>query len=62
MLVLSRKKDERIILKVPGMDDVAVTVVRIDGGKVRLGIEAPEDVTIIRSELEEKKFEEIRTL
>lgn len=52
MLVLSRKKDERIILKIKGMEEIAVTVVRIDGNKVRLGIDAPEEVTILRSELE----------
>jgi len=52
MLVLSRKKDEQIILRHPGIADIKITVVRIDGrNKVRLGIEADRAVTILRSEL-----------
>ena len=55
MLVLSRKKDESIILRIPGMEDVRLTVVRIDNlNKVRLGIEADQEIVILRSELEEK--------
>jgi carbon storage regulator CsrA len=54
MLVLSRKKDETVILRVPGRsDDIHITVTRIDSpNKVRLGIEAQKDVVVIRSELE----------
>lgn len=48
MLVLSRKESERI--KLGG--SIVVTVVRISGDKVRLGIEAPADVHILRGELE----------
>jgi len=55
MLVLSRKKDETIVLKTPGADDIKITVVRIDNrNKVRIGIDAPREVTVIRSELEKK--------
>jgi carbon storage regulator CsrA len=54
MLVLSRKKDETIILKGPNMEDIKITVVRIDNkNKVRIGIEADKKITVIRSELEE---------
>lgn len=54
MLVLSRKKDETIILRVPGRDDIRLTVVRIDNmNKVRLGVEAEKDVVVLRSELDE---------
>lgn len=54
MLVLSRKKDEKIILRVPGRDDIRLTVVRIDNmNKVRLGVEAEKDVVVLRSELDE---------
>lgn len=54
MLVLSRKKDEQIILKHPALNDIKITIVRIDGhNKVRLGIEADKNVTVLRSELEE---------
>lgn len=52
MLVLSRKKDEAIIMRVPGHEDIRLTVVRIDNmNKVRIGVEADKDVTILRSEL-----------
>jgi carbon storage regulator CsrA len=54
MLVLSRKKDETIILKGPNMEDIKITVVRIDNrNKVRIGIEAVKDITVLRSELAE---------
>jgi carbon storage regulator len=48
MLVLSRKLSEKIRIG----DSVLVTVVRIDGNRVRLGIEAPQGVPIVRQELE----------
>ena len=47
MLVLSRKETERIRLG----DSIVVTVVRVSGDKVRLGIEAPSDVLVLRDEL-----------
>lgn len=50
MLVLSRKKDERIVLKT-AQEEIELTVVRIDNNKVRLGINASDQVTILRSEL-----------
>jgi carbon storage regulator len=48
MLVLSRKERERIKLG----DSIVVTVVRVAGDKVRLGIEAPANVLVLREELE----------
>lgn len=48
MLVLSRRENERIRLG----DSIVVTVVRLSGDKVRLGIEAPADVVVLREELE----------
>ena len=53
MLVLSRKKDEQIIVQVPGLEEpITLTIVRIDNrNKVRIGIEAPKIVTVLRSEL-----------
>ena len=48
MLVLSRKQSERIRLG----KDIVVTVVRVAGDKVRLGIEAPSDIVVLRDELE----------
>lgn len=48
MLVLSRKESERIRLG----DSIVVTIIRVSGDKVRLGIEAPPDVIVLRDELE----------
>ena len=47
MLVLSRKLGEKIFIG----DNICITVVDIDRGKIRLGIEAPRDVPIHRQEL-----------
>jgi carbon storage regulator len=47
MLVLSRKKNESIIID----DKIVITVIEIRGDKVRLGIEAPREVAIHRSEV-----------
>jgi carbon storage regulator len=48
MLVLSRRQSERIRLG----DSIVITIVRVAGDKVRLGIEAPSDVVVLRDELE----------
>jgi carbon storage regulator len=48
MLVLSRRLNEKVVM--PGLK-VTVQVVAIDNGRVRLGFEAPPDVTILREEL-----------
>jgi carbon storage regulator len=55
MLVLSRRESERIRLG----DSIVVTVVRVSGDKVRLGIEAPADVLVLREELERHVAEEV---
>ena len=47
MLVLSRKLGEKICIG----DNIFITVVDIDRGKIRLGIDAPRDVPIYRQEL-----------
>lgn len=47
MLVLTRKKDEDIIIG----EDIRISVVSIDGDRVRIGIDAPEELTILRAEL-----------
>ena len=54
MLVLSRKERQRIRLG----DDITVTIVRLAGDQVRLGIDAPREIRVLRDELqphEEKK-------
>ncbi|RLT08877.1 MAG: carbon storage regulator [Planctomycetota bacterium] len=48
MLVLTRKVGERIQIG----DQITVSVIRIQNGKVRIGIEAPDDVRIRRDEIE----------
>ncbi len=50
MLVLSRKIGERIWIG----DQISVTVVRITGGGVRLGIDAPAEMPVVREELRVK--------
>lgn len=51
MLVLSRKTEEKIILTNGDGDDIVITVVELDRGRVKLGISAPPDVKIYRDEL-----------
>ena len=50
MLVLSRKLNEKIVID----GGIVVTVVKIEGGQVRLGIEAPRDVKVFREEIVDK--------
>lgn len=52
MLVLSRQRDETIIISVDGME-IEITVVDIRGEKVRLGINAPPHVAVHRKEVHE---------
>ncbi len=48
MLILSRRESECIHLG----DDIVVTIVRVNGDKVRIGVQAPPHVKILRTELE----------
>ena len=50
MLVLSRKKNESIVID----NDITIVVVDIRGDKVRLGIEAPKEVPVHRREVPER--------
>ncbi|HEY9203192.1 MAG TPA: carbon storage regulator CsrA [Sulfurimonas sp.] len=47
MLVLSRKTDEAIVVG----DDIVIKIISIDKGVVKLGIEAPKNISIVRQEL-----------
>ncbi|HIE98372.1 MAG TPA: carbon storage regulator [Planctomycetes bacterium] len=47
MLVLSRKKNESIVIN----DDVVITVIEVRGDKVRLGIKAPREIPVHRKEV-----------
>lgn len=49
MLVLSRKVGEKILIG----DNISVTVVRVAQGTVRIGVEAPHDLPIVREELKD---------
>ena len=54
MLILTRKKDESIILS----GNIEIKIVDIEDGKIKLGIEAPREVEITRKELYDKVQEE----
>ncbi len=56
MLVLSRRESERIKLG----DAIVVTVIRVAAGRVRLGIEAPADIIVLRDELERNQAPQSR--
>ncbi|MPM09133.1 Translational regulator CsrA [bioreactor metagenome] len=47
MLVLTRRQNEGILIG----SDILITVINIEGDKIRLGIEAPKNVRVIREEL-----------
>jgi carbon storage regulator len=51
MLVLSRKESQRIRLG----DSIVITIVKISGDKVRIGIDAPSNVLVLRDELEPRQ-------
>lgn len=59
MLVLSRKKNESIVIN----DDITIVVVEIRGDKVRLGVEAPKEVPVHRREVYDaiKRSEQAQT-
>ncbi len=50
MLVLSRKVGERILVG----DQITITVVRVTNGGVRIGIEAPGEMTVVREEVKKE--------
>ena len=55
MLVLSRKRNESIVID----ENIVITVVEVRGDKVRLGIEAPQEIPIHRSEVHDAiRFEQ----
>lgn len=50
MLIITRKKGESIMIG----DDIEITISKIDDGSVKIGIEAPRNVNILRKELYEE--------
>ncbi|HEX4132732.1 MAG TPA: carbon storage regulator [Pirellulales bacterium] len=55
MLILSRRENESIKVG----DSIEVTVVRISGDRIRLGIKAPADMLVLRGELERHAEREV---
>ena len=51
MLVLSRKLGEKILIG----EDIIIQVVRIQGGKVRIGVDAPEEISVVREEIKDRQ-------
>lgn len=54
MLVLSRKEGEKLVID----DNIVITINRISGHRVSIGIEAPPDVRISRSEIPRRRLED----
>ena len=54
MLILTRRRDEAIVIRNRFGTEIRLMVVDIRGGKVRLGIEAPLDVSIAREEVQRR--------
>jgi carbon storage regulator len=53
MLVLTRRLMEKLYIG----DEICVTVVRLEGGQVRLGIDAPREVRVVRAEIKGRSAE-----
>lgn len=53
MLVLTRKQGEELVIN----DDIIVTVVSCGNGRVRLGVKAPQHISVDRAEIHERKME-----
>ena len=49
MLVLTRKKEQSLVIG----ENVRITVLKVQGNQVRIGIEAPREVRVLRSELDD---------
>jgi carbon storage regulator len=54
MLVLTRRRDEAIVIRNRYGTEIRLSVVHIRGNKVRLGIDAPPEVSIIREEVRQR--------
>lgn len=51
MLVLSRKESETVLIG----DDIVLTILSIKGNQIKLGINAPDDVNVVREEIYQKR-------
>jgi carbon storage regulator len=55
MLILTRRRDEAIVIRNRFGTEIRLLVVDVKGNKVRLGIEAPADVNIVREEVDSRE-------
>ena len=55
MLVLTRRRDEAIVIRNRFGAEIRLLVVDVRGNKVRLGIEAPADISVIREEIRNRE-------
>ena len=58
MLVINRKLDEKIIIRVEGFENIEVMVVEVRGETVKLGINAPKIISVDREEIYLKKIKQ----
>ena len=54
MLILTRRPGETLIIELPTGERIEVTVLEVKGNQVRIGTDAPDDISILREELLEK--------
>ena len=54
MLILTRRPGETLIIELPTGERITVTVLEVKGNQVRIGTDAPADVSIVREELLDK--------
>ena len=51
MLILTRRPSEAIIIELPSGETIKVAVLGVKGNQVRIGTDAPDDISIVREEL-----------
>ena len=54
MLILTRRPGETLIIETPAGERIEVTVLQVKGSQVRIGTQAPADISIVREELVER--------
>jgi len=57
MLVLSRSKDQKIVID----GNIVITILGVKGNQIRIGVDAPKHIPVHREEIEKKRIEEDRT-
>ena len=62
MLILTRRPGESLIIKLPTSEKITVTVLGVKGNQVRIGTDAPENITILREELQESDTASYRSV